>query len=102
MGFSSNSTNWSGKAKICDFIGDLVAFLLEEYIFGLDVSMNEVFLMDALKSFHDFDDDFDGLFKREYLAWKFSLVGEKVALLAILHDDNDEVVGWMKEEVLVN
>jgi hypothetical protein len=31
--------------------------------------MNEVFFMDAFESFHDFNDDFDGLPEGKYFAW---------------------------------
>jgi hypothetical protein len=36
--------------------------------------MNKVLLVDELESFHDFDDDFNGLLEWEDLAWELSLV----------------------------
>ena len=64
--------------------------------------MNEVFLMYAFKSFHDLNNDLDGVLEGEDLAGEFGLEGEEVALFAVLHDDDDEVVGWIGVGVLVN
>ena len=55
--------------------------------------MNEIFLMNALESFHDFQDDPDCLSKRKDLSWKFCLISEEIALFAVLHDDDDEFAG---------
>ncbi len=68
MCLSAYSTDRPGKSKVSDFIGDLIALLLKEYIFRLDVPMDEVLLVDALESLHDFHDDLDGMPEGEDLA----------------------------------
>lgn len=55
--------------------------------------MNEVFLVNALESFHDFDDDSGCLSEGEYFTGESGLICEKVSLFAVLHDDNDEFGG---------
>jgi hypothetical protein len=42
------------EPEIGDFIGELVAFLLEEDVFGFDVPVDEVLLVDALECLHHF------------------------------------------------
>ena len=64
--------------------------------------MDEVPLVDALEGFHDLNNDLDGVLEGEDLAGEFGLEGEEVALFAVLHDDDDEVVGWIGAGVLVN
>jgi hypothetical protein len=54
--------------------------------------VDEVLLVNTLEPFHDFNDYPNCLLQRKGLSWQFGLVGKKVALLAILHDYNDEVV----------
>jgi len=58
--------------------------------------------MDALEPFHDFDDNPDSLAKGESFSRHLGLVGEKISLLAVLHDDDDEIGSWVKADVLVN
>ena len=102
VSFCSNSSNRTCKPKISDFISELISFFFEKNVFWFDISMYEVFLMDAFESFHDFNNDFDCLSKGENFAWQFSLVGEKISLFAVLHDDDDEIGGWVRSCVLVN
>ena len=69
MGFSPNASNRSGKAEICNFIGDLPAFRFEKHVFGLDVPMDEIFLVNTLEPLHDLNDNPNSLLQREDLAW---------------------------------
>ncbi len=55
--------------------------------------MDEVFLVYELQSFHDLDNDLDGLSEGEGFAREFGLVGEEIAHVAVLHDDNNEIIG---------
>ena len=59
--------------------------------------MNEVFLMNALESLHDLKDDSNCLPQREYFSWHLGLVGEQVALLTVLHDNDDEIAGCVNQ-----
>lgn len=93
MCFSSDSSDRTRKAKVRNFIRNLRPFLLEQNIFRFDIAMYEIFLVDALQPLHDLDDNPDGLFQRKSLARQLGLVGEKISLLAVLHNDDDEVRG---------
>ena len=64
--------------------------------------MNEIFLMNALESFHNFDNNSNSLPKWKYFSWHFGLISEKISLLAVLHNDDDEIRGWMNGDILVN
>ena len=55
--------------------------------------MDEVFLMNAFKAFHDFNDDSGCLSERKYFTWKFGLISKKISLLAVFHDDDDKFRG---------
>ena len=68
MSFGSDSSDRTGETEVCNLIREVVGFLLQEYVFRLDVSMDEVPLMDALEAFHDFDHDFEGVAEREGLS----------------------------------
>lgn len=93
MSFGSHPSNRPGESKICNFIGEVVAFFFEEDILAFDISVDEIFLMDALEPLHDFYYHFDSVFKRKNFAWQFCLVGKEISLLAVLHNNDDEVVG---------
>lgn len=62
--------------------------------------MDEVLLVDTLEPLHDFHHDFNSVVEGEGAAWQAGLVGEEVALLAVLHDDYDKVRGWVSGRVL--
>ena len=47
--------------------------------------------MNALESFLDLEDDPDGLPQRKCFPRHLGLEGEEVALLTVLHDDDDEI-----------
>lgn len=55
--------------------------------------MYEILLVDALESFHDLYNDFQGLFHGEHLPGQFGLVIEQVTLFTVLHDYHDEITG---------
>lgn len=55
--------------------------------------MYKLFLMDTFEPLEHFDHYFGGLLQWKSLSGKFGLVGEEVAHLAVLHNDDDEVVG---------
>jgi hypothetical protein len=63
--------------------------------------MDEVLLMNALEALHHFNHDLGGVFEREGLTRYLGLVGEKIPCLAVLHDNDDEVTGWLREDILV-
>lgn len=90
------------EPKISNLIRELAALLLEQYVFRLDIPMNEIPLVDALEGLHDLNNDLDGVLEGEDLSRHFGLEGEEVALFAVLHDNDDEVVGWIAGALLVN
>jgi hypothetical protein len=100
MGLGPNSSNRSRKPEIRYLVGELCTLLLEKDVFRLDVPVYEIFLVNAFETFHDFNDNFYGLAQREDLAWKFSLISEKISLLAVLHNDDYKIVGWVREMYL--
>ena len=56
MGLRAYSSDGSGETKISYFVDNFSSLLLlEKDVLGLYVSVNEIFLMDALQSFEYFD-----------------------------------------------
>ena len=102
MGLCPHAADRSCKAKISNLISKLIAFLFQEHIFRLDISMDEILLVDALECFHDLHDHLGGMLEWKYLCGEFGLIGEQVALFAVFHDNDDEIVGWIRRKVLVN
>ena len=102
MGLGSHTSDGPGESKISNFVVHIRAILLKQHIFRLDVPVNEVFLMNAFESFHDLKDDPDSLPQREYFPRHLSLISEKVALLTVLHDNDYEIVCYVRIEILVN
>lgn len=96
MSLGSDSSDRPGKPEVRYFVGEVGSCLLEEHVLAFYVSVNEVFFVNALETLHDFDDDASGLAEGKYFTGKFGLVSEKVALLAVLHDDDDELGGWVR------
>ena len=90
MSFGSHSSNRTCKPKVSYFVCEVSAQFFEENVLAFDVAMNEVFLMNALEPFHDFNDDSDCLSERKYFTWKFGLIGKKVSLFTVFHDDDDK------------
>lgn len=54
VGLGSHPSNGPGKPEICNFVGEFAPFSLEEDVLAFDIPMNEVSLMDAFESFHNF------------------------------------------------
>lgn len=69
VSFGSHPSNRPGESKICNFISEVVAFFFEEDILAFDISVDEIFLMDALEPLHDFYYHFDSVLKRKNFAW---------------------------------
>ena len=65
MGLGTNSSYWSSKAEISNFISQVAAFFFQKNVFWFDISMNEILLVDTLEAFHDFNDDLGSLLKGE-------------------------------------
>ena len=100
MCFSSSTTDWPGETKICNFIPNVVGVfvlvnLFQQNVLWLDISVNEIFLMNASEPFHNLNNHFDSLFKRKGFARKFGLISEEVSLLTVLHHDDDKIGGWI-------
>ena len=79
MCFSPNASNAAGEAKIGDLVLNVVTAILldnalEKYIFRLDVSVDEVFFVDALEPLHDLHSDLEGVVEGEALAREAGLI----------------------------
>ena len=96
MSFGPTPADRSCKAKISNFVASLIPHLFEQDVLGLDVPVDEIFLMNTLESLHDLDDDLDRMLDGEGLPGKLGLEGKEVALIAVLHDDDNEVGSWVE------
>ena len=99
VSFGPDSSDWSGKSKICNFIPHFrsLASLLpwQKNVFTLDVSMDKVSFMNAFESFHDLHNDFEGMFQSEGFSGEFGLVSEKISLFAVFQHHNYKIRRWI-------
>lgn len=79
------------KPEISDFasVSLLLGHLFEQNILALKISMNNIFLMNGLQPLKNLHKYFDSLIVFEYLVGHAILIGVQVAILAILHDQED-------------
>lgn len=67
--------------------------------------MYEIFLVNAFESLEYFDQDSEGLLKGKGFSRESGLIGEEVALVAVIEDDEDEVGcvngGFLADDVVV-
>lgn len=60
---------------------------MEEYVFALEVPVNDVPLMNRLDALHNLMDDSKGLAESKHSLGQLGLVLVKIAHVAVLHDD---------------
>lgn len=74
-----------GKPKISNLI-DPPSFFggFDENVFGFDVAVDVVFLVDDAEALEDLHEDVEGVAEGEAFCFEFGLVGEEVALVAEL------------------
>ena len=53
--------------------------------------MNKVLLVDAPETFENFDEYSQGLLNGKSFSWESGLIGQKVALITIIKNDENEV-----------
>ena len=99
MSFCSYSPYWPREAKISNFIFYLepisIRLLLKQNVFWLDISMNKVFLVNAFETLHHLYCDINRMLQWENSTLEAGLIGKKVSLFAIFHNDDNEVVSWI-------
>lgn len=65
MSFGSDACDGPGEPEIGNFVLNIVAVafgdFLEEYIFGFNVSVDEIVLVNQFQPLHDFDYDLKSL-----------------------------------------
>jgi len=57
VSLSTHTADRPRKAEVGYFVCQLTAMLLEQDVLALNISVDKVFFVNALESFHDFDDD---------------------------------------------
>ena len=69
---------------------------MEEYVFALEVPVNDVPLMNRLDALHNLMDDSKGLAESKHSLGQLGLVLVKIAHVAVLHDDEMVATIWIK------
>lgn len=90
VGFGSLA-QFFGESKVSYFadVRLLFGYFFKQYVFALEIPMNDVFLVDGPESPQDLHEDGAGFLQFEHLVSHAILVGVEVAVLAVLHDQED-------------
>ena len=79
------------KSKISNFanILMLLGYFFEENVLALEITMNDVFLMNSLKTLQNLYEDVQSLTIFEHLFWHSILIGIQVTVFTVLHDQKN-------------
>ena len=67
----------------------LLGYFFEENVLALEITMNDVFLMNSLETLQNLYEDVQSLTIFEDLFWHSILIGIQVAVFTVLHDQKN-------------